>query len=161
MLSISKTELEQRLIDRASACLADIGYRVVDLDCVLTGHRMVRLFIERAAEPNASIEDCARVSEALGDLIESEIGGGPCDLEVSSPGLERRLRTWADFAACVKREIQFKLVSAFNGQIHFRGTLKSMSATGIVIVSSGTSVEVPIGRIKKANVIWEEQKHAI
>src|SRR4051794_16535757 len=92
--SISKTPLELRILSLSENVLEPQGFRVVDVDCRV-GHRsLLRIFIERAGSQNPTLDDCASASRLLSAQLDTdeEILPGAYDLEVSSPGLDRRLR---------------------------------------------------------------------
>ena len=117
MPSIAKSRLEMKVLELCDTHLGPRGFRAVDVDCHVAGKSIVRIFIERlrlqaeaelsSAEPETavspkrpqtSIEDCAEVSRLIGPVLDTvEFIPGPYDLEVSSPGVERRLRLVSDF----------------------------------------------------------------
>lgn len=134
---------------------------MVDVECVMVGHRTVRVFIERVGSDSASLGDCATASHALGEKLEAEKIPGPYDLEVSSPGLERNLRTQEDFSKFEGREVRLRLVAPIEGRANVRGRLVKVEGDGIEVFFDRQTLRVPIEGIKKANLIWEEAKHAV
>jgi ribosome maturation factor RimP len=168
--SIFKTPLEAAVLDLCEKLLGPEGFRAVDVDCRMASRSLVRIFIEPAldldperlaARPqvSATLGDCSRMSPILGTALEaSGLLPGAYDLEVSSPGLDRRLRLSADFAGQVGSDIKLKLIQALPG----RGTNLSGRLTGffpegepkLVVEVDGKSVDVPLEKIKQANVVW-------
>jgi ribosome maturation factor RimP len=96
----------EALIQRISELIAPLGYEVVHLELLNTRQRVLRLFIdfrEQAEGQAVGIEDCAKVSKALDEPLEqlpdlqTIFGGQTYELEVSSPGVDRPLRTERDY----------------------------------------------------------------
>lgn len=157
MSSIWKADLEQKLLGLVSPALATLGYRIVDLDVRESSRSLVRLFIERCSrEGNVSIEDCAAASRKVGELLEAEEWfSGPFDLEVSSPGLDRRLRTQADFESSIGGEVKLKLLESIQGLgANARGVLLFSDPQGIRLRVSGNEFFVPYEKIVKAHRVW-------
>lgn len=117
------SELNQtsRLIELISPLIAPLGYEIVHLEMHLGRQKILRLFIdfrESREGRNIGIEDCVAVTRALSAPAEGQPGAnapetqdpldaipefaaifkGPYELEVSSPGVDRPLRTANDFA---------------------------------------------------------------
>src|SRR5690606_27475675 len=98
--SVQKSSLESRLLEICEAVVAPHGFRIVDIDCALARRSLIRVFIDvsapaegEAPRGNVTLDDCVRVSDLLSPALDVEdVVPGPYELEVSSPGLERRLR---------------------------------------------------------------------
>ena len=161
VVTIIKSDVEKQIIEVAELGLAVLGMRVVDIDCVLVGHRLVRLFVEKVSSNTASIQDCSEASELVGKLLEQMKLPSPYDLEVSSPGLDRRLRTERDFESAVGSNIMVCLATPIQGRANVSGVMTRCISGMIEIAFDATLLSVPIGVIKKANVVWKEQKHAV
>ena len=120
----------------------------------------MRIFIDRKAEdlggpPPASItvDDCARVSHAVSELLESEDPiKGHYTLEVSSPGFDRILRKRAHFERFAGERIFVELKLPIDGRRRFAGVLKSISGDSIVVEVDGQAHELPLERIQKARL---------
>lgn len=102
-----------------------MGYEAIDVEFAASG--LLRVYIERLApdgqEPEPiTIDDCERVSHQLGHLFTVE----DVDyqrLEVSSPGLDRPLRTAAHFRRFAGEQVRIKLRRTFRGRRQFAGVL--------------------------------------
>ena len=106
-----------------------LGYRLADFEYINNG-RMLRVFIEKIHEVERSpagvtLADCESVSRQLQRVFEVE--GVEYDrLEVSSPGLDRRLKKAADFARFAGCEARVRLRHPVNGRRNFTGTVRAV-----------------------------------
>lgn len=157
MDSIYKTELERKLLELCEKALASLGYRVVDLDCKGSGKVLLRVFVEKKETGQVSIDDCVTVSRHLEPLIEAEnLFEASYELEVSSPGLDRRLRLMSDFQSVIGKELKLGLLESIPGfGSQLRGELLAISPGKLEMKVSGKEVSVPVGQIKKAQTVWE------
>ena len=113
-----------------------MGYQLADFEYINNG-RMLRVFIEKIHEIAAdlgragiTLADCESVSRQLQRVFEVE--GIEYDrLEVSSPGLDRRLKKAADFARFSGHEAQVRLRHAVNGRRNFTGTVRAVEGDRI------------------------------
>lgn len=164
MISIQKSPLENRLLEFCDRLIGPHGYRTVDIDCAVARRSLLRVFIDvTPAEGGAvseksgvQVKDCARVSELLGTALElEEFFSGPYDLEVSSPGLERRLRLKPDFESCIGSEVKLRLSSPIKSLgRNVRAHLKGVSEAGVELESQGMEVVIPWDQIRRGNLVW-------
>src|ERR1700704_1908820 len=103
--------------------LPPMGYDLVDWEMSPKG-RYVRVFIDKPK--GVSVEDCARVSRQLTRLFAVENVEFE-RLEVSSPGLDRPLRTAADFARFVGAEADFRLTHPVENARRMKGVLHGLA----------------------------------
>lgn len=103
--------------------IEDLGIDLVDVDFVKEGkNQVLRLYIDKRG--GVGLDDCALVSRAVNDILDREFSWqGPYLLEVSSPGLDRPLKTQADFTRHMGEEIELRLYKAVNGKKELRGIL--------------------------------------
>jgi ribosome maturation factor RimP len=90
----------EKVARMAAEVAAREGCEIYDFDFVGASHnRALRVFIDKIGPGGISVEDCSNVSRGLNLLLDVDdvIPGGAYNLEVSSPGLERPLRTAAHF----------------------------------------------------------------
>jgi len=105
------------------------------------------LFIDRAG--GVDLDLCAAVSQALEDVRERYA------LEVSSPGLDRRLRKPGHFAAQIGREVAVRMSEAVDGRRNFRGVLAAADQDSITLtLEGGGSVKLPLATLGKAHVVY-------
>jgi ribosome maturation factor RimP len=129
-----------------------LGYELVDLDFTPGRGGVVRIFIDK--DPAVTLSDCETVSEQVGALLDVEdpIPSGYV-LEVSSPGLDRRLRTARHFADVVGQEVRVELKRALEGRRKFRGLLTGTGDKEVVVEVDGVEWRLPIGDIGRARLV--------
>lgn len=129
-----------------------LGYDLVDLDFRPGRGGLVRVFIDKA--PAVNLSDCEIVSEQVGALLDVEdpLPSGYV-LEVSSPGLDRRLRTTQHFADVVGEEVKVELQRAIEGRRRFRGVLTGATEAEIELEVDGVAWRLPIGDISQARLV--------
>ncbi len=157
MESIAKTDIENELLAFCSQHLEPNGFRIVDLDCRTGGTTLLRVYIERSETGQVSLDDCVKASKSLGALLETYPGiPGKFDLEVSSPGLDRRLRLRSDFEKFQGEEVQLKLLERVEGLgASFKGKLLFVDPSEVTVEASGKPVTLPWKNIKQANRVWK------
>ena len=111
------------------------------------GH-VVRVFIDRpgpaaTAEESVSIEDCEQVNREISTILDVE-DPLPCayTLEVSSPGLDRPLRSAGDYARFAGRLAKVVVSEAVDNQKAFAGRLRGMDQGHVLL-------EAPNGRMHR------------
>lgn len=140
--------------------LSPEGFRTVDLDCRVGSRSLLRIFIERLAEgasAPATIGDCASASRLIGTALdaEPEIIPSTYDLEVSSAGLDRRLRLRADFEKSVGQEVKLKLTESVVGLgANVTGALAQVKTDELVVNVNKKDWTIALSKVCRANLIW-------
>ena len=113
--------------------IGSLGYELVDLELHLGGSGIVRLYIDN--EDGITLDDCARVSHQVSGVLEVEDPiPGHYVLEVSSPGVNRRLRTKAHFDKYVGNRIKIEREKPDEeGRRRYAGILKDVGENGVAI----------------------------
>jgi ribosome maturation factor RimP len=133
------------------------------------GARTLRVVIERSGTDGlVSLDECADVSRELSVVLDggvSEGGAAPTapeliscayQLEVSSPGVERKLRGPRDFDRFVGRLARVKLTSpAPDGQRLLRGRLEPHADGHVAVRVDGKRIEVPATQVSEAHLVYE------
>jgi ribosome maturation factor RimP len=134
-----------------------LDYELVDVEFAREGRGgVLRIFIDRrAGDPQSGItvDDCARVSHAVSQVLEIEDPiKGHYTLEVSSPGFDRILRKRGHFERFIGARIAAEMKLPIDGRRRFVGTLKSIANDSIVVEVDGHAHELPFERIQKARL---------
>ncbi len=147
--------LREKLIGLVEPLLANLGYELVDLE-LSTGHGsgMLRVYIDRPA--GVGIEDCERVSREISALLDvHDPIPAAYRLEVSTPGLDRVLRTPAHFARFAGERAEVELAAPRDGRRRFTGRLAQVGASGIEMMVDGTRVPLAYTDIFRARLAPE------
>ena len=129
-----------------------LGYELWELEyAAARGNGCLRLYID--AEAGITVDDCERVSRAVSDLLDAEDPiPGQYTLEVSSPGLERPLRSAAHFARYLGETVFVELAVPLEGRRRFKGPLLAADAATIEVDVDGRRWSLPIAGIRKAHL---------
>ena len=141
------------LQDLLEPTVGRLGYELSDLE-VKVGSKggIVRVFIDH---PNGiGIEDCEKVSHALSALLDVEDPlAGHYDLEVSSPGWNRKLTKVEHFQRFAGETVTVEMRFPIEGRKRFRGTLVSSDDENIVVDVDGVSHSLPMATIDTARLV--------
>ena len=132
-----------------------LGFELIEIEYAREGRGgVLRLFIDRRTEGSGiTVDDCAQVSHAVSQVLESEDPiKGQYTLEVSSPGFDRILRTRAHFERFVGERVWVELKLPIDGRRRFVGVLKSILDDTIVVEVDGGAQSLPFDRIGKARL---------
>jgi len=154
--SLMTGPLREKLIALTEPLLEQLGYELVDLEYAPgRTHAVLRVFIDRPE--GVGLDDCERVSHELSALMDVE---DPVPvaytLEVSSPGLDRVLRTPAHFQRFVGERMWLELRAARDGRRRYTGRLEALDEQGIELNVDGAIVRVPFSEISRARLapLW-------
>ena len=144
---------EDKLHERLAPVVEALEFELWGLEYLSQGrHSTLRLYIE--SENGIQVDDCARVSEQVGAVLDVEEPiSGEYTLEVSSPGMDRRLFRVEQCAAYVGEEIEVKLRRAFDGRRKFRGTLRGVEDGDIVVLVDDHEYLLPFGDVDRAQLV--------
>lgn len=125
---------------------------LVDVQVGTEGPRtVIRIFLDR--EGGIRLGDCESFSRRIGAVLDVEDPvPGPYALEVSSPGLDRRLTRPSHFQACRGRKVKVSLSEFVEGSRNFRGTLVSSDGEGIDLERDGRTYRLPYRLMRRANL---------
>jgi ribosome maturation factor RimP len=137
--------------------LASLGLSLWDMELQKHGPAwLLRIYIDREGK-GVTLDDCEAVSRDLGAALDVEdIILHAYTLEVSSPGLDRRLSKPEHFARFRGSAVKIKTYQLINGQKVFEGRLLGLSGDGVKVeLGPGSVVEIPMGDIAKASLVVE------
>jgi ribosome maturation factor RimP len=142
---------KERLIALLEPPLAAMGFEVADLDAHFGRRGLLRVFIDRPQ--GVTLEDCERVSEQLGAWLDVEDPlPGSYVLEVSSPGLDRRLRTLAHFERFVGATARVELRDPRDGRRRLTGRIAGVEGDEVVLEVEGETWRLPLAEIAVARL---------
>src|SRR5437762_4749237 len=147
---------------------ASQGLEVVELELRGGGKsRMLRIFIDKP--DGVTHEDCANLSREIGTILDVEdaIPGGSYTLEVSSPGLDRKLFKAADFERFQGSRVKLTTREPVNGNRHFEGRLEHFASGRLTLdlaearrkfrphATAAQKLEIDLANVEKANLVPE------
>jgi len=144
--------LRDALAARLAPLVEGLGYELWELEYAPgRGNGLLRLYIDAAA--GITLDDCERVSRAVSEVLDAEDPiPGHYTLEVSSPGLERPLRTAGQFARFAGQTVYVETVRAIEGRRRFKGPLAAVAGGTIEVDADGKRWTLPLGGIRKAHL---------
>ena len=148
------TEKVQAIAERVAS---DKELEIVDIQMLGGGSaRVLRIFIDKPA--GVTHADCEYISQHVGTILDMEdvIPGSSYTLEVSSPGVERKLSKPRDFERFIGQKVKIALRQPVDNQRHWVGALKNFSE-GIITLepSPGRSIQFPLDQVERANLKFE------
>jgi len=166
----------ERVREIADRVAASNGLEVLDIEFLGGGKaRMLRVFLDKPAagsDPLAGVthEDCANFSREFGTILDVEdVMPGSYTLEVSSPGLDRKLVKAADFSRFTGSRLKLTTRQPVNNTRHFEGRLESFQEGRLTLDLSvashksrkkmgdvaGQKIEIDFANVEKANLVPE------
>ena len=132
-----------------------LGYELADLEVRLGSKGgLVRIFIDKP--DGIDLDDCEKVSQAVSALLDVEDPvPGNYNLEVSSPGLDRKLTKVEHFQRFEGETVKVQMRFPIEGRRRFRGTLVSSDDENIVVEVDGESHSLPLKTIDTARLVPE------
>ena len=131
-------------------------------------HENIKIVIDKPE--GVTHEDCANVSREVSAILDVEdaVPGGPYTLEVSSPGLDRKLLKTEDYVRFTGSRVKLMTREPVNGNRHFDGRLKSFREGRLTLemlsgkkkpkpghAHPGQVVEIELANVEKANLVPE------
>src|SRR3954470_9570149 len=166
----------ERVREIADRVAASSGLEVVDVEFLGGGNaRMLRVFLDKAAagaDPLAGVthQDCANFSREFGTILDVEdVMPGSYTLEVSSPGLDRKLIKPADFVRFAGSRLKVMTRQPVNNTRHFEGRLETFENGRLTLdlsvashksrkkmgEAAGQKIEIDFANVEKANLVPE------
>jgi ribosome maturation factor RimP len=156
----------------AERVAASLGLEVVEIELRGGGKsRMLRIFIDKPA--GVTHEDCANLSREVSTILDVEdaVPGGSYLLEVSSPGLDRKLWRPADFERFQGSRVKLTTRNPVNGNRHFEGRLEHFESGRLTLdleearrklrpkqtgeAPAPHKLEIELANVEKANLVPE------
>ena len=159
---MDRSTVTQRVWELAEPLALAMGLELVDVQFRPEAGRLVlRLLIDRP-EGGVTLDELARVSREVGDLLDAhDPVPGRYHLECSSPGLNRPLVRAAHFRRAVGRRVRIRTREPIGDRRQFRGILEAVTDDGATLHDEGVgAVVIPFTAIEKANVEYDFSRPA-
>ena len=154
---VSENEIKQQI----DSYLKDENLELYDLNIVnFPNISKIEVFIYSVDDVNIDIT--TRLNKQLKRLIE-DLGfeKGSFDMIVSSPGIERKLKSFRHFELSVGELIKVKLFNPINNVYTFEGDLISVDEQNIVLKTDMTEIKINISNIKNAKIEFKQFKERV
>lgn len=134
-----KTAEDARLLELLDPVAEAAGYEIVRLRLMGgTAQRRLQIMAERSADGDMNVDDCARLSRAVSEVMDAaDPITGEYLLEVSSPGVDRPLTRLKDFETFEGFEVRLELDRLAEGRKRFKGVLAGVEGEQVAIDLEG------------------------
>lgn len=151
--TMARAGIAQQVEALAVPIASRIGLEVVDVQVAGGGKTTVlRVLVDRP-DGGITVDECANVSESLSRQLDLyDLFAHAYTLEVSSPGLDRPLRTEADFRRFAGRRAEVVIHEPIEGQRKFRGQILGVVAAAVVLDIDGRQVHLPLEQMASARL---------
>ncbi|MCL6545737.1 MAG: ribosome maturation factor RimP [Bryobacteraceae bacterium] len=133
------------------------GLEIVEVEFSGSGrNRVLRIFIDKPG--GVSHSDCEFISQQVGTILDVEdaVPGGSYTLEVSSPGLERKLSRPEDFVRFQGRKVKILLREPVENRRHWEGVLAGFGEGNLTLeAEGGRTVRFTLQQVQRANLKFE------
>ena len=157
MPSEEKAGLVDSLTRLGERAAAGTGIEIAEVQLRGSGKaRLLRVYIDKPG--GVTHGDCELISQRFGKLLDEEdaVPGESYTLEVSSPGVERKLSRPRDFERVVGQKIRLAIREPIEGQTRFEGKLAQFASGTLELETTpGHRVHVPLDQVQKANLKFE------
>ena len=133
--------------------VAALGYEISDLEVKVGGpDGVIRVFID--SSDGVGLGDCEKVSRQISAFLDVEDPiPGHYVLEVSTPGLDRRLTKPEHFQRFTGEDVRVKLRFPLEGRRNYLGALKGVDSDNIEVEVDGESHTLPMETIESARLV--------
>ena len=139
-----------------------LGIEIVDVEWKIGRDRLLRVFLDRPTSlehPQGGIshEDCETVSQQLSAILDVEdlVPGPSYILEVSSPGLDRKLMKPEDYTRFAGRKAKIWLNEPVENSKYYEGRLAGFADGRVQLELKNRVITLPFAEIRKANLVVE------
>jgi ribosome maturation factor RimP len=157
--------IDTQLQKQIAATIEGLGYAYVGAESVRGSTPLLRVYVEGLNNTTIGLDEITVITRQLGALLDVESPwSGRYRLEVSSPGLDRRLFTLADYQRYIGREIKVRLCRPQAERSNWVGKLLEISGDNgqhhIVLEVEGQLHMLALDNIKKANLVPQFNLHS-
>ncbi len=144
---MNKKELKREIYPLAEEVAEELGYEIVDIEFQNgSKHDLLSIFIYK--KEGIDLDDCTEMSRSLEKKLDNlEALKNPYYLEISSPGLDRPLKTKDDYRRNVGNEVDVKLYAPIDGQKEFSFVLDKYDDENIYFIKDEKELAIPIKSI--------------
>ena len=144
----------------ADRVLAPLGIYVVDFEVESGRNRsLVRLYVD-VEEGRIDVSHCSKASRAIIEYYDEHLTfGDDYAIEVSSPGIERRIARARDFRRFVGQEVQVRLNTVVDGRRNLSGVIGESDDNQFSLIMGDQVLVFPYTLLSRANLVYDFTKH--
>lgn len=144
---MDKKSFKNQIFKIAQVSAEELGYEIVDIEYQKGNkHDLLSIFIFK--KEGIDLDDCTKMSHNIEKNLDNlEILTRPYYLEISSPGLDRPIKTKDDYRRNLENEVEVKLYGPYNGKKEYVGILKDYNEHNVIICVENDIIEIPIKNI--------------
>lgn len=152
---MAESNIEKKTEELLRKCIEDLGYDLYDVEYLKEG-KEYHLCIYIDKEGGIDISDCEKVNEVINPILDKEdYINNAYFLEVSSSGLERKLRKEEHFEKQIGKRIELNLFSKINGEKNIQGILKEYNKDFLVLQTEQKEIRIDFEKISNAKSVFD------
>ena len=152
-----RQELTEKIWEIADRVARAADVEIADIEFLGGGrHRVLRIYVDK--DGGVTHTDCETVSTGVEAVLDADelIPGGEYTLEVSSPGVERKLIRPRDFEKSVGKKVKVVLLEPMSNSTTWIGVLRAFAENVLTVeTADGKTAQIPLDSVKKANLKFE------
>ncbi len=147
-------EVEQTIRELLMPILQEAHVELVELNVrPYQGTVHIQILTDRE-RGGITLDECTFVNRQIANKIEEgKVIAGDCEIEVSSPGLDRPLKTYKDFLRIIGQPVRFHLSDFLNNKKEYMGVVMDAQVDNIMVQTKQAEIAIPLNIIHKAVVI--------
>ena len=147
-------EFKKKVAVLAQLLFNETGIDLVELNVRRSGQEIVIQILADRPTGGITMEECSRLNRRMVESIDQSGETEEYSLELSSPGVDRPLKTSKDFLRVINQEIHFYLNGPWQGKHEYTGVLLEITDTAVVVRTEKYGIiEIPIENILKAMIV--------
>ena len=143
--------MKEKIAEIVMSAAKHLQYEIYDWSILLKGENSKIVIKLDKINSGISLEDCEKYSKLFSSMLDGNNLLENYTLEVSSPGLNRKLRTIQEFSRFIDEPIKVIFDDGLNREV-FKGILKKVVGDKIQIYSQNKNIEIEYGKIQSANL---------
>lgn len=146
--------LVDRIKELINQLFVDKGYDLIELSLRRDKGRLVLRFLVDLPSGGITLDECAGLNEEIGNVLdEADLIQESFALEVSSPGIDRPLKTQKDFERKLDRQLRVFTSEPVGNKTEFAGKLIRVTAEAIILLVDAAEVMIPLEKVNRGREI--------
>jgi ribosome maturation factor RimP len=149
-------EVKEKLSSLAGPLCEAAGAELIELNVRRQGREIAVQVLTDRPTGGITLEECTLINRRIAETIDQSglLPPEEYSLEVSSPGLDRPLKTRKDFLRVVHQELRLLLTGPWQGKQEYTGVLNEITDSAVVVATEKYGIiEIPVDKILKGYVV--------